>query len=635
MSFLLRRVSVTADGREIVRATPVNADSIIVGRDAASDIHLADLAVNPQHARISSSDGRHIEVEAISGLGFDLGGQTVEHASIDAGDGAELRFGGHRIAVSLDTSGESPRVALTITRTDELSHSALDRDEAAAFSLRGMLPGRRLSAWTFAILVALAFIAAPIWAYLSYRTVEERPKGYHADMTWTSGPLSSAHASLKGDCQSCHTDAFVAVTDTACASCHEDAHNHAPADRLRMAKAPPGMWQAGLDRVSNAFNRPPGRCVECHTEHEGAGPMPATAQRFCTDCHATMSDRLTDTKLGNAGDFGTSHPQFRPLVQVTPGATPRFERVALTPTTQDNNGLKFPHDVHLRPAGGVARMARNVDIRLGRNGGMECASCHRPTSDGVRFQPVDMERDCQSCHSLAFESVGGQTRTLRHGQPGQVVADLFAYYRSTPPSRPINLGGMARRRPGDYAEGRVYNIYFREVAARPSRADQAVRAVFSPGGACYDCHTIYAPAAGNSNWRVLPVHQQDRYLNHGWFDHEPHKKEPCSTCHAAGRSTSANQLLVPGIAVCRDCHGGENSGADVESSCASCHEYHASPRAVSTPWRPSGERRRDDRRNDRPGDRRDDRRPDERRPDDRRGVTDITDRTRSERHAAR
>lgn len=596
MAFLLRRVSTTADGREIVRATPVAADSILVGRDAACDIHLADLGVNPQHARISSSDGRHIEVEALSGLGFDVDGRTTERASIDAGDGAELRFGGHRITVSLDQDGEgASRVALTISRTDELSHSALDRDEAQAFSMRGLLPGRRLSAWGFAILVALAFIAAPIWAYLSFRTVEERPAGFHADMTWTSGPLSSAHASLKGDCQSCHTDAFVAVTDSSCKSCHDDAHDHAAPNRLLAAKAEPGMFRAALNRVGEAFNRPEGRCVDCHTEHEGAGPMPATAQRFCTDCHATMNERLTDTKIGNAGDFGTSHPQFRPLVQVTPGATPRFERINWTATAQDNNGLKFPHDVHLRAAGGVARMARNLDISLGRNGGMECASCHRPTADGVRFQPVDMERDCQSCHSLAFESVGGQTRTLRHGQPGQVVADLFAYYRSTPPTRPINLGGMARRRPGQFAEGRTYNIYFREVAVRPGRADAAVRAVFSPGGACYDCHTIFAPAAGNSNWRVLPVHQQDRYLNHGWFDHEPHKKEPCSSCHEAGRSTSANQLLIPGIATCRDCHGGENSGADVESSCASCHEYHADPRAAAAPWRPNEDRRNDDR----------------------------------------
>lgn len=588
MSFLLRRIATTADGREIVRPTPIDKASIIVGRDSASDIHLADLAVNPSHARISTGDGRHVEIEELSGLGFGIDGRTVMRASIDAADGAELHFGGHRITVALDPDSASPRVSLTVTRTDELSHSALDRDEATAFSLRGMLPGRRVSAWLFGLLILAAFLAAPIYAWMTYDGVKERPQTIlaTADHSWSSGPLSAGHASLRNDCQSCHVDAFVSVTDTACKSCHTDAHDHAPIDRQLAARAEPTPWRAALQRVATAFNKPEGRCVDCHTEHEGAGPMPATAQRFCTDCHADMSTRLTDTRIPDAGDFGTDHPQFRPRVAVSAGANPRFERVTLSDTTQDISGLKFPHNIHLQRGGGVARMARSLNIAQGTTGGLDCASCHKPTADRVRFQPVDMERDCQSCHSLAFETVGGVTRTLRHGEPQQVIADLTAYYRSTPPTRPINLGGMARRRPGAYDEGQVYNIYFRERAVRPTRADDAVRAVFSRGGACYDCHTIFAPGSGGAGWRVQPVHQTVRYLDHGWFDHQPHRQEPCSTCHQATRSSSANQLLLPPIKVCRDCHGGEGSNADVSSPCASCHEYHAGPQPAAAPWRP-------------------------------------------------
>jgi predicted CXXCH cytochrome family protein len=597
MSFLLRRIAITADGREIIRATPVADSSIIVGRDAASALHLADLAVNPQHARITTNDGRHIEVESLTSLGFEVDGRTVDRVTIDAGDGAELRFGGHRITVGLDTDSPSPRISLTIARTDELSHSALDRDEATAFSLRGKIPGRRMSAWLFSIFVLAAFLAAPIYAWMSWRGVEERPNGFHADASWTSGPLSTAHASLADDCQSCHVDAFVAVTDNSCLSCHDDdAHDHAPLTRQLAAKGDPGAWRATLIRIGAAFNRPEGRCVDCHTEHEGAGPMPATAQQFCTDCHDGMSARLTDTKLGDAGDFGTSHPQFRPLVMTSPGATaddePVYRRMTWTAALTENNGLKFPHGLHLQRAGGVARMARSLDMQTQDGAaGLDCASCHKPTADRVRFQPVDMERDCQSCHSLAFESVGGVTRTLRHGQPQQVIADLYAYYRSTPPTRPINLGGMARRRPGGFAEGETYNIYFRETAVRPSRADDAVRAVFSRGGACNDCHTITPPRGGNS-WQVTPVAQTTRYMEHGWFDHDDHNDdgEQCSDCHAAARSTNANQLLIPGIKTCRDCHGGEGSDADVASSCASCHEYHAGEDATQ-PWRPTDDRR--------------------------------------------
>src|SRR3546814_19478947 len=88
---------------------------------------------------------------------------------------------------------------------------------------------------------------------------------------------------------------------------------------------------------------------------------------------------------------------------------------------------------------------------------------------------------------------------------------------------------MERRRPGQYAEGQVYNIYFREADARPARAADAVRAVFSKGGACYDCHTIIPQAAGDG-WRVTPVHQTPRFLDKGWFDHDAHTATACADC---------------------------------------------------------------------------------------------------------
>src|SRR3546814_13443059 len=57
---------------------------------------------------------------------------------------------------------------------------------------------------------------------LSYRSVDERPQGYHADQAWLSGPLSSAHASLKNDCKACHVEPFVAVTEKACVGSSEE-----------------------------------------------------------------------------------------------------------------------------------------------------------------------------------------------------------------------------------------------------------------------------------------------------------------------------------------------------------------------------------------------------------------------------
>lgn len=590
MRFILRRLSTTATGRAIARETVVEGDALIVGRDPAHPIYLEDLAVLPDHVRLSSADGRRLSVTALGTLGFDHDGRRVTQTEFDAQTGGELRIGGHRLTVAPGENSAGSAIQITIERLDAISDSAADRDLSRAFSLRGLLPGRRLSAWGFALLMLAAFLVAPILAFQASRGLTERTDNFHADQSWSSGPLSSAHHSLARDCQSCHVEPFVAVRDTACVACHDDAHDHAAADRLSRARAEPDAFRAAQLRVAAAFNRPAGRCVDCHTEHEGAGPMPATAQRFCTDCHADMNTRLTDTQLPNAGDFGTAHPQFRPLVATAPaereGLRPTFARIRWTPAITDRNGLVFPHGLHLSTTGGVAQMSR----RLGTGRALECASCHQPTADGVRFQPVEMERDCGSCHSLAFETVGGVTRTLRHGEPEQVVADIYAYYRSTSPPRPINWGGNnnapGRRRPGDFTLSTTQQRYTREVAVRPSRAAEAVRAVFSPDGLCADCHAITPPARGNAAWRVTPVHQQDRYLTGGWFDHGPHEQEQCSTCHDAAGSARATDLLIPGIAACRDCHGGEGSSSDVPSSCAMCHDYHAGPETAA-PWQPN------------------------------------------------
>ncbi len=274
MSFILRRISTTKSGKQIVRDTGLPGDSITLGRDAGNAIHVADLAVNPQHAAISTSDGRHVRIAASEGLGFDLNGRTRDVADIDSAAGAELRFGGHRLTIAR----EDDDIVLLVERIDELSQSSKQVDEVQAFSLKGLLPGKRAGAWTFAVLMLLAFLVGPIWAWQSYRNVDERPDGFHADSTWLSGPLSSAHASLKNDCQSCHVEPFVAVTDKACVGCHTGeheamsmAHAGAPTAMLLAARHPPGGGEKILASFAGMFNRPAGRCVDCHTEHEGAG----------------------------------------------------------------------------------------------------------------------------------------------------------------------------------------------------------------------------------------------------------------------------------------------------------------------------------------------------------------------------
>jgi hypothetical protein len=388
------------------------------------------------------------------------------------------------------------------------------------------------------------------------------------DASWRTGALSSVHHGLEDQCEACHVEPFVAVRDQTCLACHEDIGDHAAQPRQAVARGP----LAGFDKVqwdvAHAFSKPgPGACTDCHTEHEGAGRMEPTRERFCADCHGTLDARLTDTALGNASDFGKAHPQFQAVLTTERGQQ-RPVRVSLADHPRQWNGLRFPHEMHLSRTNGVAQMARRLGTGRGYGEPLECADCHRPTADGVRFLPVDMENDCESCHSLVYDKVGSTFRTLRHGNIEQMRADLLALDARAPRD-------AGRRRPGQF--GTLYRANFGGPgAALLARA-------MSEKGLCGECHT---PAGGRGSLAVMPVTQTARYMIHGWFDHEDHKQEQCSSCHAADRSDSAGDLLLPGIAQCRDCHQGETAQkAEVPSSCAMCHSYHPRGGAAAAPRR--------------------------------------------------
>lgn len=575
MAFVLRTVSHSAEGREIVRTRRVEGDRLTIGRDPQCDVHLTDLAVALRHAVVERRAG-HLDVIVESGLSVELNGRKTSLGGIDLATGGDILIGSHALRF-MPTPAGSDEVAVAVERTTE-GEAKLDKSAERLFTLGPVIPGKRILAWLLALLVLGVGLAWPIKAYYDRQQRAETFAKFHADELWSSGSLSKAHAGLKADCTACHVKPFEAVRDSACKTCHTSVHDHA--DPFRLARARPDLsrWQRFELAFKEKFDLPPGRCVECHTEHEGPQQMPATAQRFCADCHGDLRKKLPDTKLANAGDFGRAHPQFQPvLIAGWSGERPLLQRLSLDRRPREDSGLKFPHAMHLSLTNGVAQMARRLSGAYGFGQALECKDCHDPAPDGARFQPVSMEEDCAMCHSLAFDRVGGTLRTLRHGQPAQVVADLRDFYRGRSVPAPSVLAPAARRRPGDAPDLRN-RIQF---ARGPGSAERAIRSVFSPGGACFDCHQVEAPPPGSLNFRIRPVAFPVRYLHKGWFDHRAHATESCSSCHGAERSDAASDLLLPDLASCRTCHGGEGSSKAVQSSCAMCHDYHMDAGAPS------------------------------------------------------
>ena len=574
MDFLIRTVDYTAAGREIVREREVSTDAIGIGRASTNEIHLPDLAVEQEHLRIEPQQTGQLKLEAVGTLGFAVDGRKTTSAIIDPAKGAELRVGGYLLQFAV----EDARVAIVIREADEDEGEAKDR--LRGFSLAAALPGKRPMAWATLAVVLVAFLAVPVWSHLTRVPAKADIDGEGAvvmDASWSTGALSSVHHGLEDNCEACHVEPFVAVRDETCLECHAEIADHAADDRMARGMEPASGGDAILWNVAHAFGKPgPGACTDCHTEHEGEGRMEPTSQAFCADCHDTLDTRLTDTSLGNASDFGKNHPQFKALVLPDRLAAEPV-RVSLASSPVDWNGLRFPHDMHLSTSNGVAQMARRLGKEQGFGAPLECSDCHTPTADGVRFLPVNMEENCESCHSLVYDKVGSTYRTLSHGNVEQIEADLLAADRS--PRQPVSTG---RRRPGQFAEGGIYYGNFSRVSPAVLRST-----AMAEDGLCGECHLPGDRAQGAL--AVAKVTQRDRYFIHGWFDHADHVQEDCASCHAAEQSASASDLLLPDLGSCRDCHEGEASKtAEVPSSCAMCHSYHPRDGAAAAPPRIAG-----------------------------------------------
>ncbi len=584
MAFLLRNISYSADGRQIVRSSRVADDLIKVGRDPDNDIVLNELAVALHHATLEQISASRLGISAEAGLTVEIDGSVTQFGQMDVTVGGTIKVGPFRLRVSPQEMG-SEDIAIDIERVDQAEEE--DRFDTRRFALASVMPGKRPIAWTLVAGVIALFLVWPIWAYYSADRDEVRvAQGFHGDRLWLSGSLSPGHSELVNNCTACHTEPFQPVQDAACTACHTQVHDHADRDRLAQSTPELGFFRRAQIRVGALFGHEAGRCVDCHTEHEGSQRMAPTPQRFCSDCHSDLDSRLPDTRLGDAADFDTLHPEFQPVVLIRwDDEQPQMQRVSLARNPREASNLKFPHDLHLDRTGGVAQMARRLSPTFGFGQQLECSDCHVPTPDGVRFQPVDMEGDCAMCHSLAFETIDGTVRTLRHGEPEQVIADIRAFYRAGLRQRP-NVLGTARSRPGDVNQVRTASTGAAATAGNFARADQAIRAAFSEGGACFDCHTIVQGGQNSFGYRIAPVAFPTRYMLHGWFDHRAHQvanrpgqrqldgTAACLSCHQAEASSQSADLMIPNVASCRDCHGGETTSLPVASTCAMCHDYH-------------------------------------------------------------
>ena len=172
-----------AGGAPIIRERRVTADSLNIGRSAENDIVLADLAIDPRHARIRASSKNKVVVETVGGLPFTANGRSVTQIDLDVASKPTLVFGEYTLNLE---PGAGDAIAVIVTREEPDT-----APNPSVFSLHASVFNRRRMAWIFGLSILAACLIIPVFFSPLFHNVKIRP-----DQQWSSGPLRQSHAFL-------------------------------------------------------------------------------------------------------------------------------------------------------------------------------------------------------------------------------------------------------------------------------------------------------------------------------------------------------------------------------------------------------------------------------------------------------
>ena len=535
MSFLIQRVRAgAAPGSETIAGTAlvqyVEGDSLLIGRGPTAQLRFDETTVALEHARLQQrpSEGGRLEVADLGSLtGTYVNGKRVEKAVVGEEDWIDV--GRHRVIVHLEPPNGVVLYVRELAEERPASASAGAGEGAAKVTapavdyLRAYGVGRVRLAHLSWLAVGLAALVVALAAWRG-RSDLFRP-----------GPVSQAHAPLIDSCNRCHAP-WRGVDEERCAQCH----------------AGPEHQQSAAVQTS---------CVTCHVEHRFAARLALVGDGLCIDCH-----RAPQLKPGAAPrfaravtDFAVDHPQF--AIAGADGARLRLD----TPEARqaDPGALAFTHALHLRA--GLKGPLGPVNL--------DCQDCHVKVRDSGVVAPIVYEQHCQRCHHLNFDP---QAPEAPHERPEVVHAFLLRTYAERREAvQP--LAAQRRLLPRRRFEAAPPVIRLDERVLR--RVTEAENVLYR--SSCGRCHGV---DLGVVPPQIAPVAINERWLPHARFSHRKHPKVQCLVCHAGAVSSNETaDVLLPGIAICRNCHGpqprGERTGAGATTRCISCHDYHDKVRA--------------------------------------------------------
>jgi predicted CXXCH cytochrome family protein len=572
------------------------AGELTIGRSTRAQIHLPDPRVALEHARIAVTDAA-ATINAHGGL-VHLNGREISSAQLTPGD--RVRIGPYFIRVDSPSAGAALALSIEPITAVHSGEAPLQR-----LLLQTRAASKRRLSYLLAFAVLALFLALPLaWDALNafgphagLEAEQLNSSELVADLSnralqwWNPGQVSRSHQSFQSNCRGCHQvqdhNPFVSqlpvasqVLDQACLNCHRDLSEHVPRTTLNATMAGRAFAQA--------------RCASCHRDHKDQRMAPRM-DALCTNCHRDIRRIAPQAAAQNVSDFLGDHPNFRlsPIV----ADTGEIQRGLPGPAFRERSNLKFNHKLHLDPRG-----VRSPRGRIA----MKCGDCHEPADNGRRMAPISMQSHCSTCHSLKFDCSRERSadplrcrsgaRAVPHGSVADVAASLREFYAryalgdappdATPPP------DLPRLRPGAKL---AYEDRQPVLTIADQNARRVLNELFTNLNVCGTCHFVRRTDEA-PGWSVAPIRLTQVWMPAAQFTHARHTTVACATCHKAGRSSDAHDIVMPDLQDCRTCHAGSRPVfGKITSDCATCHKFHAgkhlwapmpqaAAKARSVPW---------------------------------------------------
>ncbi len=384
--------------------------------------------------------------------------------------------------------------------------------------------------------------------------------------------------------------------DRACLTCHSGMALHQPGTKAVMFR----------ETVKELSVVSAGACSTCHLEHVGLARMPLPTDKTCTACHGSATllaaaqkvvhydgkaarpagQNLIMEKVGGPVVRAGSREGYVenwPIQWVPPAVEGQKAKVIRSfadsdpalrhpdflyqrEGSRDQAKILFNHSIHLGamdPATKKRLPAKDIPLLDGQ--ALDCASCHSVDSDGIGMQRISYDQHCQKCHPLAIDPQL-PAFTVPHRDPAKVRSFLASLRRQWTDLALERYKGADPQQIEAFRKNREDEF----VKSWPGALDDWQKMVFFTGNpnnatmpACVKCHSTQASPGAKPEPAIhpgptVPVVDRtaipDQWLTRGPYKHAAHMDMQCTDCHAAEKSNWTQDISLPKMALCAECH---------------------------------------------------------------------------------